>query len=108
VSLYCAVLFDQTHMRARRFKTQNDIDMYVAQGYGQGLGADYRPWLRVQDVPSRGRSRKVHGVKTGRVHHLLSDLEYTYLVVLEFSERPRCRLELRYYFYGLAQKSSRL
>ncbi|NPT62317.1 heteromeric transposase endonuclease subunit TnsA [Paraburkholderia sp. 5N] len=74
-------------MRARRFKTQSDIDRYVAQGYGQGLGADYKPWLRVQDVPSRGRSRKVHGLKTGRVHHVLSDLEYAYLVVLEFSER---------------------
>ncbi|MEX3555619.1 MAG: TnsA endonuclease N-terminal domain-containing protein [Burkholderia gladioli] len=48
---------------------------------------DYKPWLRVQDVPSRGRSRKVHGFKTGRVHHVLSDLEYAYLVVLEFSER---------------------
>lgn len=74
-------------MRARRFKTQSDIDRYVAQGYGQGCGADYKPWLRVQDVSSRGRSRKVHGVKTGRVHHVLSDLEYAYLVVLEFSER---------------------
>ncbi|ACC76033.1 heteromeric transposase endonuclease subunit TnsA [Paraburkholderia phymatum] len=74
-------------MRARRFKTQHDIDRYVAQGYGQGVGADYKPWLRVQDVPSRGRSRKVHGLKTGRVHHVLSDLEYAYLVALEFSER---------------------
>ncbi|WP_256258669.1 TnsA endonuclease N-terminal domain-containing protein [Burkholderia ubonensis] len=77
----------RTRMRARRFKTQSDIDRYVTQGYGQGIGADYKPWLRVQDVPSRGRSRKVHGLKTGRVHHVLSDLEYTYLVVLEFSER---------------------
>ncbi|PXX05092.1 TnsA endonuclease-like protein [Paraburkholderia tropica] len=74
-------------MRARRFRTQQDIERYVAQGYGQGVGADYKPWLRVQDVPSRGRSRKVHGLKTGRVHHVLSDLEYRYLVALEFSER---------------------
>ncbi|WP_244111968.1 TnsA endonuclease N-terminal domain-containing protein [Burkholderia diffusa] len=59
----------------------------MAQGYGQGSGAEYKPWLRVQDVPSRGRSRKVNGLKTGRVHHVLSDLEYAYLVVLEFSER---------------------
>lgn len=74
-------------MRARRFKTQGDIDRYVAQGYGQGTGADYKPWLRVQDVPSTGRSRKVHGLKTGRIHHVLSDLEYAYLLALEFSER---------------------
>jgi hypothetical protein len=74
-------------MRARRFRTQQDIERYVAQGFGQGVGVDYKPWLRVQDVPSRGRSRKVHGLKTGRVHHVLSDLEPRYLVTLEFSER---------------------
>ena len=74
-------------MRARRFRTQQDIERYVAQGYGHGVGAGYKPWLRVQVVPSRGRSRKVHGLKTGRIHHVLSDLEYRYLAALEFSER---------------------
>lgn len=74
-------------MRGRRFKTQADIDRYIAQGYGQGEGENYMPWLRVQDVPSQGRSRKVLGIKTGRQHHLLSDLEFGYLLVLEFSEQ---------------------
>jgi hypothetical protein len=73
-------------MRGRRFKTQADIERYIAQGYGQGQGAEYRPWLRVQDVPSQGRSRKVSGLKVNRNHHLLSDLEFAYFVVLEFSE----------------------
>jgi hypothetical protein len=59
----------------------------VAQGYGLGLGAEYKPWLRVRDVPSRGRSRRVRGIKTGGIHRVLSDLEYAYLVILEFSER---------------------
>lgn len=44
------------------------------------------PWLRVQDVPSRGRSHKIPGVKVERLHHLLSDLERAYLLVCEFSE----------------------
>lgn len=73
-------------MRGRRFKTQADIERYIAQGYGQGQGAEYRPWLRVQDVPSQGRSRKVSGLKVNRNYHLLSDLELAYFVVLEFSE----------------------
>jgi len=73
-------------MRGRRFKTQADIERYIAQGYGQGQGAEYRPWLRVQDVPSQGRSRKVSGLKINRNYHLLSDLEFAYFVVLEFSE----------------------
>ena len=73
-------------MRGRRFKTQADIERYIAQGYGQGQGTEYRPWLRVQDVPSQGRSRKVAGLKVNRNYHLLSDLEFAYFVVLEFSE----------------------
>jgi hypothetical protein len=74
-------------MRARRFKTQADVDRYVADGNGSGEGESYKPWLRVQDVPSRGRSRKVQGMKVNRIHQVLSDLEYRYLTVLEFSER---------------------
>ncbi|OSO75060.1 hypothetical protein B6N17_001595 [Stutzerimonas stutzeri] len=41
----------------------------------------------MQDVPSHGRSRKIHGTKVNRLHHLLSDLEYGYLLLLEFSEQ---------------------
>ncbi|WP_259699728.1 TnsA endonuclease N-terminal domain-containing protein [Pseudomonas protegens] len=72
-------------MRGRSFKTQSDIDRHIEKGFGQGSQELYVPWLRVQDVPSRGRSRKVHGVKVDRLHHLLSDLEYGYLLVAEFS-----------------------
>lgn len=74
-------------MRARRFKTQADVNRYVADGNGSGEGESYKPWLRVQDVPSRGRSRKVQSMKVNRIHHVFSDLEYRYLTVLEFSER---------------------
>lgn len=74
-------------MKGRRFFTQADIDRYIKQGYGQGEGANYKPWLRVQDVPSHGRSRKVPGLKADRPYQVLSDLEYAYLLVLEFSEQ---------------------
>ncbi|MBK3442652.1 Tn7 transposase TnsA N-terminal domain-containing protein [Pseudomonas lactis] len=72
-------------LRGRSFKTQSDIDRHIEKGFGQGSHELYLPWLRVQDVPSHGRSRKVHGVKVDRLHHLLSDLEYGYLLVAEFS-----------------------
>jgi len=72
-------------MVRRRFKTEADIARFVKQGFGQGEGSAYVPWIRVQDVPSRGRSRKVPGIKSGRIHHTLSDLEYYYLLLLEFS-----------------------
>lgn len=73
-------------MRGRRFASNQDIERHIANGFGAGVGADYVPWLRVQDVPSMGRSWKIQGVKIERIHHLLSDLERAYFLVCEFSE----------------------
>ncbi|MCO7556870.1 TnsA endonuclease N-terminal domain-containing protein [Metapseudomonas otitidis] len=73
-------------MRGRRFASNQDIERHIANGFGAGAGADYVPWLRVQDVPSMGRSWKIQGVKIDRVHHLLSDLERAYFLLCEFSE----------------------
>ena len=70
----------------RRIKMQADVDRYVKQGLGQGERESYQPWLRVQDVPSRGRSHKVLGSIVDRVYHLLSDLEYAFWLQLDFSE----------------------
>lgn len=73
-------------MRGRRFASKQDIERHIANGFGSGAGIGYAPWLRVQDVPSMGRSHKIPGVKVDRIHHLLSDLERAYLLVCEFSE----------------------
>lgn len=73
-------------MRGRRFASKQDIERHIANGFGSGAGVGYVPWLRVQDVPSMGRSHKIQGVKVERIHHLLSDLERAYLLVCEFSE----------------------
>lgn len=73
-------------MRGRSFASQQDIERHVANGFGEGAGVSYVPWLRVQDVPSRGRSHKIQGVKVDRIHHFLSDLERSYFLVCEFSE----------------------
>jgi hypothetical protein len=89
-------------LRGRSFKTQSDIDRHIEKGFGQGSQELYLPWLRVQDVPSHGRSRKVHGVKVDRLHHLLSDLEYGYLLVAEFSPEV---LDIREQFPILPQSA---
>lgn len=73
-------------LRGRRFSTEADIERHISNGFGRGTGASYKPWLRVQDVPSTGHSRKVSGVKIERTFHLLSNLEYGYFLVSEFSE----------------------
>ncbi|WP_256807408.1 TnsA endonuclease N-terminal domain-containing protein [Bradyrhizobium sp. Bra64] len=64
-------------MARRRYEwTESRIAKYVREGRGRGTGSNYKPWLRVFDVPSLGKSHRVFWPKTGRVHHLLSDLEY--------------------------------
>jgi hypothetical protein len=57
---------------------------FVKEGRGQGEGAEYKPWLTIQDVPSCGRSHRVRGNSTGRIHHLLSDIEYDLFLLLDW------------------------
>lgn len=63
-------------MKKRKGISEEDVNRWLAQGHGQGVGKEYRPFFHVRDVPSRGRSSMVLGLKTGRTHHYLSDLEY--------------------------------
>lgn len=81
-----SVWTEEVGLRGRRFSSKQDIERHIANGFGAGAGAGYVPWLRVQDVPSMGRSHKIPGVKIDRIHHLLSDLERAYHLVCEFSE----------------------
>lgn len=57
---------------------------WIKEGRGQGIGADYKPWLTVRDVPSEGRSHRVFGHLTHRTHHLLSDLELATFLLLQW------------------------
>ncbi|WP_224013720.1 TnsA endonuclease N-terminal domain-containing protein [Paraburkholderia tropica] len=62
-------------MKKRRDITLADISRWRSFGLGTGTSAEYRPWLTIRDVPSRGRKSRPWGITTGRVHHLLSDNE---------------------------------
>lgn len=66
--------------------TIKKYEKWLKEGRGQGIGKDYKPWLTIQDVPSLGRSTRLHGIKTDRQHEFLSDLERNYYYILEFSE----------------------
>lgn len=59
------------------------VQRFLAEGRGKGEGPDYRPWLQIQDIPSLGRSHRPYGIKTNRVHHLLSDGEWKSFLKLE-------------------------
>lgn len=67
-------------------KTEAVIAKRLREGRGQGRGADYKPWLDVQQVPSLGLSERIKGWKSNRVHHLFSQLEVNYFYALEWSE----------------------
>ena len=71
--------------KRKRQTDQEVINKRLKEGRGQGRGADYKPWLLIQDVPSQGLATRIKGWKTKRVHHFLSNLELSYFYVLEWS-----------------------
>src|SRR5699024_3227724 len=68
---------------AKRKRTSK-VDEWIKGGRGTGSGAGYQPWLKIQDVSSLGRSTRLKGIKTGRQHEFLSDLERNYFYLTEF------------------------
>lgn len=65
---------------------ENKYNRFIKEGRGQGAGKEYRPWLTIQDFPSMGRVSRIRGWKTGRIHHLLSDLQARYFYLLEWED----------------------
>lgn len=59
--------------KRKRTQTRAVMENRERQGRGRGEGREYKPWLYVHDVASRGRSSRV--VNDGRVVHTLSDWE---------------------------------
>lgn len=73
-------------MARRKLQSNKDFDRALKNEYGLGSGKDYKPWLRVQDIPSTGIRSEIWGLKTKRVHHTLSSLETELFYLLEFSD----------------------
>ncbi len=72
--------------RGRKLETFEDYSRALTGKYGLGEGKDYKPWLRVQDVKSKGIRSQIYGRKTQRVHHLLSSIESQLFYISEFSD----------------------
>lgn len=62
---------------------EDTIARRIKQGYGAGHGENYKPWIGVEDLSSRGRSRRAASPRLGRTVDLLSDGEYKCFLVLE-------------------------
>ncbi len=63
--------------------SESSIRKWIKELNPDARGAAYHPALEVRDVPSRGRSCMVLGLKSLHVHHYLSDLEYYIHVLAE-------------------------
>lgn len=71
--------------KRKRGTTEKSINKRVKEGRGAGRLSNYRPWLHIQDVASKGLASRVKGWKTGRVHHFMSLLELAYFYILEWA-----------------------
>ncbi|QGH61338.1 TnsA endonuclease N-terminal domain-containing protein [Serratia proteamaculans] len=71
-------------VKSKQSLSETDIASRIKKGRGLGEGKFYQPWIKVHEVPSSGRSHRIWSQKTGRVHHLLSDLELAVFMMLEW------------------------
>jgi len=70
---------------SKRTRTSK-AEKWIKEGRGSGVGVDYKPWLNIQNVSSKGRSTRLKGIKTNRQHEFLSDLERNYFYLTEYSD----------------------
>lgn len=68
--------------------TEDVIAERFELGYGQGLGPNYRPWVRVQEFSSRGTQTRVPCPLVNRTIHTFSYLERHMFQFLEFCGVP--------------------
>ena len=56
---------------------------FLRNGRGRGDLGEYKPWITIHDFPSKGKVVRILGKKTNRIHHLMSQLEKTYFLILD-------------------------
>ncbi|ADY19410.1 hypothetical protein P4U05_00045 [Bacillus paranthracis] len=47
-------------------KRTPEIEKWIKEGRGSGIGINYKTWLKIQDVSSLGRSTRLKGIKMSR------------------------------------------
>lgn len=83
-------------MAKRKLKWNEDKRQeFIHEGRGNGIGANYKPWLNIQDFPSMGRVSRIFGWKTRRIHHLFTDIQTRYFYLLEWEDSV---LDIREHF----------
>ncbi|MXR70315.1 heteromeric transposase endonuclease subunit TnsA [Shewanella sp. JBTF-M18] len=70
--------------RGRKLESLDDFERALKNKYGIGQGSEYKPWLRVQDVKSKGTRSLIYGRKSQRHHHMMSSIESEHFYLAEF------------------------
>lgn len=86
--------------KRKRENNEKQNERKMKDKRGQGHFDQYVPWHRIQDVASIGLATRIKGMKSGRIHHLLSNLELDYFHLLDWSDevidiREQYPLDLR-------------
>lgn len=55
--------------------SEDRIKQLQKEGRGRGEGENYIPWILVKDFSSTGLASRIKGIKSNRVHHVLSKIE---------------------------------
>lgn len=65
--------------------TIEKYNRFIKEGRGKGEGSEYKPWLTIQDMPSRGRVTRIY--EAGRIYQFFTDneLRYFYSLIWEDS-----------------------
>lgn len=71
--------------RGRKLESLKDFERALKNKYGIGQGPNYKPWLRIQDVKSKGIRSLIYGRKSQREHHMMSSIESEHFYLAEFS-----------------------
>lgn len=66
---------------------KSKLDKFIKEGRGQGELKEYKPWLTIQDFPSRGRVTRLLGWTTKRMHSFFSDLETKCFYLFDWNQR---------------------
>lgn len=73
-------------MFTRRSPYVEDYLRRIAMGDGTGRGEHYRPYLRIQDVPSSAIRSRIYFPRFKRVVHVLSHSELSGLLLFEWND----------------------
>jgi len=74
-------------MKKKLVWNEEKLKRYKSEGRGKGEGAAYKPWLNTHSITSDGRSSRLLGIKTGRIHHFFSDTQRKYFLLLDWLDK---------------------